>query len=259
MKTYGLFLLMMPQILLARENLFTEKATEPPPPKREMIQSPNRVKTDSEKPVPPRGNLDFEILGKRSGYIADGAHVVIPAGKVAKTYPGLRVGDVIDAVVEESLFAFIDSKAPVRAKVISGRLKGCIFFGTASLEKNSKRIVIDFSTLIPKSKETYSVSAQALDTFGILGIEGEYKTEEAKFFTAEFLAAAAASYADASVERSQNALGNYVEAPGADTMGKKALGGALSKTAERFAEKVRQAPAYSVLQGPVVIRILVGG
>ena len=259
MKRIVLLSILFSTQVFARESLYSEKPVEVAPPKTERAVQKPKTKAQVTQAVP-SGNLDTEILGKRSGYAADGAHVIVPTGKVSKTYPGLLLGEVFEAVIEESLFAFPDSNAPVRARVLSGKLRGGLFVGTATLEKNSKRILIDFSSFVPRSKkDLYQVSAQGLDARGILGVEGEYKSSEAKFFTAEFLAAAAASYADASIERSQNVLGNYVEAPGVDTMGKKALSGALSKSAERFAEKVRQAPAYSVLQGPVTIRVLVGG
>jgi hypothetical protein len=164
----------------------------------------------------------------------------------------------IRAEIPESLIAFPEGKAPVRARVTSGELKGSVFLGEATLEKNSKRILIEFKKYrLARGMEDYQLNASVLDLKAILGIEGEYNSQEPKFFVAEFLAAGATGYADASIQRSQNVLGNYVEAPTADTVGKKALTAALSKTTERFAEKMKSAHEYSVLEGPIEIQILI--
>ena len=101
------------------------------------------------------------------------------------------------------------------------------------------------------------MSASVLDPKGILGLEGQYVNQESKFFAAEFLTSAAAGFADASIERGQNVFGNYVDAPTVDTASKKALTSAMSKTAEKFSEKIKASPEYSVLEGPVEIKILI--
>lgn len=100
------------------------------------------------------------------------------------------------------------------------------------------------------------VAGSTLDSAGLLGLEGEYKTQEGKFFAAEFLSAFAAGMADASISRTQNAWGNYQEEPSMNTITKKAAANSLSKTTDRLAEKVRTAPSYSVLPDPTVIQIL---
>lgn len=82
-------------------------------------------------------------------------------------------------------------------------------------------------------------------------------SSEGRFFAGEFTAAAAAGYADSTIERSQNVLGNYVEQPGPSTFAKKALAAALSKTSERFAEKLKNVPEYSILEGPFPVQILI--
>lgn len=92
---------------------------------------------------------------------------------------------------------------------------------------------------------------------GTLGLKGDYVSGEAKYFTAEFIASAAAGFADASISRSTNILGNQTEERSLDTSGKKAIGSALSRTADRFSEKVRAAPEYSILEGPTTIQVLI--
>lgn len=242
-----------------RSNLYTKPEVK--------VEKPEEPSQKTKKTVSPgaqhntslaRGNLDSEILVVSSSYRAEDNQVILPSSQKGIYLKNLRIGDVIKAEIPESLFAFPESKAPVRAKVQSGDLKGSLFLGEATLEKNSKRILIEFKKYRPaRGQENYQLLASVLDSRGILGIEGQYVNQEPKFFAAEFLAAGAAGYADASIERGQNAFGNYVDAPNADTVSKKALSSALSKTAEKFAEKIKSAPEYSILEGPVEIQILV--
>ena len=139
-----------------------------------------------------------------------------------------------------------------------GRGRDVILIGEATLEKNSKRILVDFRIArLESSSELFDFKGVAMDGDGVLGLEGEYQSGEPKFFAAELAAAAAAGFADSAINRPTNAFGNQQEERSLDTSGKKAIGSALARTADRFAEKVRQAPEYSVLKGPTAIKVLV--
>ncbi|MFV3409660.1 hypothetical protein ACNH6C_13695 [Bdellovibrio bacteriovorus] len=251
----ALLMMFFLEVCWGRESLY--KKPEPQVAKVEAREV--RPVADKRKAEVPRvtGNLDAEFKGNII-HQAEGSHVVLPASKVKLTHPGLRPGDALTAVIEESLIAFPDSKIPVRARIVKGPLKDSVVLGEASLEKNSKRITIEFKRFLARGEETeYAILAQAHDSKGVPGVEGEYVTEEKKFFMAEFFAAFAAGMADASIRRSQNAWGNYVEEPGMDTTTKSAGAAALSKSADRLAERARSAEAYAVLQGPIVIKVLV--
>ena len=202
------------------------------------------------------GNLPNYFVG-RGHFTTENSPVILPAQKQNIKSNDLLSGEVIFAEIKESLIAFNDAKAPVRAIIKSGKLKGSILIGEATLEKNSKRILIDFKKLrTTYGNQNYEVTGYALDEKGILGIEGNLVSDENKFFAAEFLSAAAAGLADASVERNQTALGNYVEKPSPDTLGKKALVSALSTTTNHFSEKLKKAPEYSILEGTFEIQVL---
>jgi len=252
------FLLILNASAQGRSNLYSKP--EPKIEKKEEIEksvttSKNKTKHNISNVV---GNLDSEILVQNSSYVAEGNVVIVPSSIRGIPFSGLRIGEVVRATVTESLIAFPEGKAPIRARISQGDLKGGIFLGDATLEKNSKRILIEFKKFRPdRGQEDYQLTASVLDSKGILGIEGNYISNEPKYFAAEFLAAGAAGYADASIQRSQNALGNFIEAPTADTVGKKALSSALSKTTERFADKIKSAPEYSVLEGPIEVQILI--
>lgn len=126
------------------------------------------------------------------------------------------------------------------------------------MEKNSKRILVQFNRFRPEREATaYSLSGNAYGLDGMLGLEGKHHSGEAKYFTAEFLAAFAAGYADSLVEREKTPFGHTVEDPSVANAGRKATANAMSRTADRFAEKVRTASEFVTLSGPVRIDILI--
>ncbi|GEM_PF-2052248 len=259
MKRYILYLFIFPLITQAqiRSNLFQ---------KPEVIAE---IKTQSKKTDPKRnikkikdnptdnGNLPLYYMG-RPVLPTDQSPIVLPISKQSILNNNLLLGEVVTAEIKESLIAFAEAKSPIRAIIESGKLKNSVLVGEATLEKNSKRILILFNKLrSDNSSQTFQLVGNVLDEKGILGIKGTLISGEEKYFAAEFLAGAAAGYADATVEREQNAFGGYTEKPGADTFSKKALSQALSKTATRFAEKLNSVPEYSVLQGPFKILVLI--
>lgn len=204
------------------------------------------------------GNLPSEYSNAKNSFSIEESPIVLPINKVGLKYSALKSGDLIQATIQESVFAFQDSKSPVRALVNSGELKGSVLIGEANLEKNSKRILIEFKKFRdPVQKEIFQLQASAMDTKGILGLIGNLVSNEGKYFAAEVIAAGAAGYSDSTINRTQNILGGTSEIQSEDTFAKKALTSALSRTADRFSEKLKQAPEYSILEGPISIQILV--
>lgn len=236
-------------------------------PEPEVNANTSKINLSAARPVlsqkrkvtstPQSGNLPIYYLS-RGHFTVENSPIVLPTQKQNIKSNDLTAGEVIIAEIIESLIAFNDAKAPVRAIIKSGKLKDSILIGEATLEKNSKRILIDFKKLNTiAGSQNYEVTGYALDKKGILGLEGKLISGEDKYFAAEFLSAAAAGVADASIERNQNAYGNYVEKPSTDTLAKKALVGALSATTGHFSEKLKKAPEYSILEGAFEFQILI--
>lgn len=223
--------------------------------KTQPVRKPNGEQTE---PDHSSGNLPVEYTHRVKVNSLSENPILVPSQKAGLHFSQLQPGDVIEATILESAIAFSESKAPIRALIKSGPLKKSILLGEASLERNSKRILITFSKFRRPSEDTvYQVSASGLDKDGVLGVEGELHSGEATYFGAEFLAAGAAGYADSTVDRSQNALGNYVEAPTFSNATKKALASALTRTADRFSEKLKMVPEYAVLKGPIDIKVII--
>lgn len=255
-----LFILLLPILSLAqtRQSLF--KKPEAPAEvlgNRLAIEKKVKVKKPNATSVA-RGNLPVELMVSISSNSIEENPVILPSNKTNIKYRQIKAGDLLSATIEESAFAFLDSKTPIRVMITTGRLKGSILLGEASLEKNSKRITIDLKKFkSPQSDELFSIQASVMDYKGILGLEGKLVSNEDKFFLAEILAAGTAGYADATISRDQNAFGNQVEARNEDTFAKKAIVSALSKTADRYAEKIKQSPEFSILEGPIQVQVLV--
>ncbi len=189
--------------------------------------------------------------------VVRGNPIVQASGVVFRELRAFMPGDLVFARVPHSVIAFGEAKAPVSARITHSDGRAYVLMGEATLEKASKRILLNFTGIRDlASDETYAISAQGLALDGTLGLEGEYISGESKLFAAEILAAGAAGFADASVTRNTNVMGQVNDENSLDTKSKKAVGSALSRTADRMAEKQKQSPEYSVLSGPVPLQIL---
>lgn len=254
-----LLILVIPLFSIAqmRSNLYQKPKVETK--EKDLVKTldtKSKIKL-SQKPLMVQGNLPSYFQGRGFSQIEE-SPIVLPSNKQPILNDNLLLGEVIHAQIKESLIAFSEAKAPIRAVILTGKLKNSILTGEATLEKNSKRILISFNKLRSIiSNQSWQLIANVLDQKGILGIEGKLISGEDKFFAAEFLSAAAAGYADATIQREQNSFGGYTEKPGADTFAKKAMSSALSKTTDRYAEKLKTVPEFSVLEGPIEIQILI--
>lgn len=240
-----------------KSNLYQKKEEKSEAKKNSLIQ-PKAANNEKNKVVlQENGNLPSYLMNRKY-FQAEESPIVVPAQRQIILNVDLTTGEVVSATLKESLIAFSEAKAPIRAIITNGKLKGQILIGEATLERNSKRILVTFNKLNTISnRQNWSMQGSALDGAGVLGLEGKLYSGEEKFFAVEFLSAAAAGYADATIKRSQNNQGNYVEEPGTDTFMKKALVAALSKTTDRFGEKLKTVPEYAVLKGPIEIQVLI--
>jgi hypothetical protein len=129
--------------------------------------------------------------------------------------------------------------------------------GDATFGRELKCILLGFTLLkSPDGSSTWALRATGLAPFGEACIEGEYELQTGRFFFAELLMAGGATVVDATVPRTQNALGNYVEEPSVGNAAKKGLSTSLSKTAEHAAEQLKSAPEWTRLPAFQEIRIL---
>jgi hypothetical protein len=141
---------------------------------------------------------------------------------------------------------------------VGGPFKGGLFLGEATLDRELKRILFNFTKLRLKDQDAvYTLKAAGLSPRGSIGLEGEYVSQTGKFFIAELASAAAAGFVDSTVNRNQTTFGTYVQEPSLANSGKTAAVTALSKTTDRMAEAARSAPEYTKVPGYQEIQIII--
>lgn len=171
---------------------------------------------------------------------------------------GLTTGDVITAVIEQEIKASPSVPTPIRAVSLSSKHRGAYFLGEATLDQELKRILITFTKLrLPDSEEVFAIKAAGLSPIGTVGIEGEYSSQAGKFFFAELASATAAGVVDSTIMRQQTTVGGYVQEPSLANSARQGLVTALSRSADRNAELVKQAPEFTLVKGYQEIKILI--
>ncbi len=204
------------------------------------------------------GNLPaYQTANARAATEASDEIVIVAEKPLGALLPGLRAGDILQAEIEQSIKASPSVPTPVRARVTQGRFRGAFVLGSATFDRELKRVLLVFEHMrLPGNETTYALKATGLAASGQVGLEGDYHTQEGLFFAAEILTAGAAGYADATTQRNQTLLGTYQTAPTLANASKQGAVTALSKSAERFAERERTAPEYTEIEGGREIQII---
>jgi len=197
---------------------------------------------------------NYALTQKRSDFRASDQGIVVLKNK--DKLKGVSSGDVIHAIVNQEIIATSTLPTTVRALALNGRLKGSYFVGEAILDKALKRVLLEFKSINLSGGGIYSVEAEGQSLEGMRGVEGEYHTSEGLYFAGEMMAATSAGVLDSTIQRNQNVLGNYVQEPSLTNSAKTGAVTALAKTADRFAERGRQAPEYTVTKPDFEIRII---
>ncbi|MGK5087915.1 TrbI/VirB10 family protein [Bdellovibrionota bacterium FG-2] len=184
--------------------------------------------------------------------------VIVPEKQTGALLTGLRAGDILVAEIEQSIKASPSVPTPIRARITQGRFRNTFVLGSATFDRELKRVLLVFDKLrLPGAEQSYQLKATGLALSGQVGLEGEHHTDEGVYFAAEVLTTTAAGYADATTSRNQNALGTYQTEPSLSNATKQGAVSALSKSAERFAERARSAPEYTEIEGGRAIQIII--
>lgn len=232
-----------------------EKKTVKPTKKKIAVKT-DSIKITRSAPEYETSNLPVYLRGiDRSNFKASDRVVFTPQNASIRL-AGVKTGDVFRAVIEQQIKASPSVPTPVRAMILSGNLKGGIFVGEATLDRELKRVLLNFSK-VRKDNKVYGIKASGLSLEGSIGLEGEYHSQAGKFFVAELASATTAGFLDATINRNQNAFGTYSQESSLQNSAKSGLVTALSKSADRFAEQARQAPEYTNVKGYQVVQVIV--
>ena len=213
--------------------------------------------TDSLKSYVP-GNLPEHHLSQNKSPPTTDGFVLVADKPPGALLQGVRPGDILNASLEQSIKASASVPTPIRATIESGKFRHATLLGTATLDRELKRILLTFDRLrLAGSEISYALKATGLAPNGQVGLEGDHHTEAGTYFAGEILAATAAGYADATTQRSQNMMGGYQIEPSVQNATKQGAVTALSKTADRLAEQSRNAPEYTEIEAGREIQIIV--
>ena len=225
----------------------SQPTTNKTPNQKRMAASSAEKKSDP-------GNLPNYFEPPKGAEIR--SKVVLSTDTKQEKLMSVRSGDTAKIEIPHSIIAFSDEKAPVVGIVKSGPLTGAKLFGNSSLEKNSKRIFIEFER-VSFSGSTYELKASAITELGTQGFTGEYYSQESKYFAGDFLSSFVAAYFDAQVPRTTNAYGQIQDDRSVDSAFKKGLAAGAMSSAERFREKLKKAPEFSEIAGPIRASVLI--
>lgn len=177
---------------------------------------------------------------------------------VEKKLLGLIKGSVLDAVIEQDILAYPDSKAPVMALVtFPESFRNARLMGLATLDTETKRILIDFQSLIlPGDTTSYAFKGITTERSGKLGLKGIHKTEFWKWLWAEALTRTTGGVIEASAERDSTVFGPIKEIT-PENVAKSGAAKGLESISEKFAEKKGRSTEFTEVSGPTSISISV--
>ncbi len=239
---------------LPGEEVFVAPAAEQAKPVTIPTKTSKKVHGLTVKHQVNQGNLpsEYQIVGRQS----TASELVVPIKGSVEVFRALKVGDSFDLYVDHSVIAFPDEKAPVMAQAQSGSIRGLRFIGESYLEPNSRRIFINFNRVV-QGDHIFSLKGVGVASNGQPGLNGEYHSREAEYFTGDFIASFAAGYFDGLVPRKTNVFGQVVEDSSVETAVKKGLSSGALSTADRFREKLKKVPEFSEIKGPFELKILI--
>lgn len=200
-------------------------------------------------------NLPGVYLGPLARESTESILVTPPKGSV-EIFQSIKVGESISVEVLHSIIAFPDEKAPVVAILKDARFRGLKLIGESHLEKNSRRIFLDFSKLVVGNK-IYNLKAVGVSSSGQPGLTGEHHSRESEYFAGDFISSFVAGYFDGLVPRKTNAFGQVEQDSTVDTAVKKGLASGALSSSERFREKLKKVPEFSEIQGPLFMDVLI--
>jgi len=205
------------------------------------------------------GNLPSVYRGANWKDFAASTQTAMITPQTGAKLKGVRAGDVLYAVIEDELEVWPGRANPVRAFITRGPLRGSIASGEAVMEPGRKKVMITFDRLRLKdgSDTSYKLKSELRALTGRTGLDGNYHSESSKFFIAEVLSGAASGFTDATIQRTQNSLGNYVMEPSMSNAAKNGAVVALSKRAERFANEEAHAPEWTEAPGYQEVQIFI--
>jgi hypothetical protein len=211
------------------------------------------------KALEPTGNLARGLLRPQGSSLTPVLNPVVrPKLGVRSHDIGAVVGDIFDCRIYQDIIGYVGSVSPVRAEILSGPYKGYYFVGNATMDASTKNIVVQFHKIRSADGQiVVNITATVHSSSGELGLKGTVTSHYWRYFFASVLSSAAEGYADATVQRQRNLFGNYENVPTAENAGKQGLAQGASQTADVMSEKMKSAPEFTTVRGPITTKIFI--
>jgi hypothetical protein len=170
----------------------------------------------------------------------------------------MAIGEVFDCLIDQDIKAYVGSVSPIKATIASGEHKGKFFIGNATMDPQTRSIVVEFNQLRdPVSKINHQLKATVHSTSGEVGLDGTFHSRYWQYFFATILSRAAQGYSQATVERERNFFGDFQTVPTPENASKVGVVEGASATADMIAERARSAPEFITKSGPIEAKIFI--
>ena len=205
------------------------------------------------------GNLPGKLSRGNAAYDqASETLVVRPRSGVKSHAIPVTIGDIFDCRIYQDIIGYMGSVSPVRAEIASGPYKGYLFVGNATMDPKTKNLLVQFHKIrSPNGVVVVNITATVHSSSGELGLKGTVTSHYWQFFFASVLASAAEGYAEATVQRQRDFFGQFQNTPTVENAGKTGVAKGASQTAEIMADKMKSAPEYTTVRGPIHTKIFI--
>jgi hypothetical protein len=171
---------------------------------------------------------------------------------------GVDIGDIFDCIIKQDIKAYVGSISPILAEVMIGPFQGLQFVGNATMDPKTKDIVVEFSKMRDLNNNVkHELKATLHSSTGEIGLMGTFNSKYWQYFFATVLSRTAEGYAQATVQRDRNIIGNYQTVPNTENAGKSAIAEAASSTANLVSDKLKNLPEFVTKKGPIKTKIFI--
>jgi hypothetical protein len=233
-----------------------KKRSKKPQAKTQLVTVSSSVET---RELPAGGNIPKYMMRHdlNNEHYSVGA-LVVNSKEILEKISGVRDGDVLYASLPQKIKASPQAATSIRVTLLSGTRRGSLLMGTATLDPELKRVFLTFNKFRSnEDDEVYALEAEGQNLDGERGIEGEYHTEEGKFFLASLVTGFLGVLADSSVNRNQTVTGGWTQEPSLSNSALTSAGATLVQQGSRLAQKAESAPQYTQTDGNQVIRVMI--
>jgi hypothetical protein len=183
-----------------------DQDAEPLKPKRNL--SSTNIKKTKLFRVEEKGNLpDYAVYKGQLGWGEIKGPISIIADDSYYIMRKVKAGDQYKLALDNVIYAIEGKEIPVTGTILSGELMGSSVVGHTRLEPYSRKIVINFTSLVDEQGSEYTVKSFALRHGDQFFTPSRYISKKSKFLVGRVLTAFGASFLESKIQTNQTLLG----------------------------------------------------